>query len=127
MNNVKTFGLACFLLCWIFFAAGSARAQDAPDSKEGLNGFWYDSESKGFYEFRENGTFLYESKDGKKHEGTFESSGTDQEGGNMYRATYSDSETGEERSLFIKVNRDGRSGYTQYKCMKYPFYRSIES
>ena len=92
-----------------------------------LRGFWYDSESKGFYEFRDNGSFFYESKDGLKHEGTYDSTGQDQEGNFIFRARYTDSQTGEERSLFIRVNRDGRSGYTQYKCTKYPFYRSIES
>ena len=122
--------LHCSLLLAFWLMAGTlVQAQSVIPSTETppLQGHWYDTDSNGFYEFRENGSFIYESKDGLRHEGIYESSGQDQEGNHMFRAKYTDVQSGEERSLFIRVNRDGRSGYTQYKCMKYPFVRSIES
>jgi hypothetical protein len=119
---------ALMLIFWLMLGA-LVQAQTVKPSTETtpIQGYWYDTDSNGFYEFRENGSFIHESKDGLRHEGSYESTGQDQEGNHMFRAKYTDVQSGEERSLFIRLNRDGKSGYVQYKCMKYPFVRSIES
>lgn len=127
---------------FVWFAAmllalpGAARAQeelpaenDSGAGKAPVIGIWYDSESKGFYEFKspEQGSFYYETPEGDRYEGEYEPAGKDNEGNDMYRGklTYPDEE--EPRNLFFKIYEGGKSGYVQYKCRKYPFYKTIES
>ena len=125
MNMLRNTLLQTILISvFLCFAVSFTFGQSSP---EGLQGFWYDGDSNGFYEFRDNGTFRFENKSGSDHEGTYESAGQDDEGNKMYRAKYPDPKTGEDFNIFIKVHPGGRGGYTQIKCMKYPFYRSIES
>lgn len=112
---------ALFIVCFIGFY-GSVLSQD-------LKGIWFDSESKGFYEFQDTliKDFYFETPDGERHRGTYEPQGTDQEGSKLFRATLKMTGTEEERNLFIKVYSDGKSGYVQYKCMKKPFFRTKDS
>lgn len=113
--------IALFFMCLIGFY-GNVFSQD-------LKGIWFDSESKGFYEFQDTliKDFYFETPDGERHRGTYEPQGTDQEGSKLYRANLKMNITGEERNLFIKVYSDGKSGYVQYKCMKKPFFRTKDS
>ena len=115
-----------FRFLFLMFLAGYGWAEVQGQS---LRGMWFDSESKGFYEFQDTTIkeFIYETPEGERHNGTYEPQGKDQEGNFMFRATLFMEETKEERNLFIKVFPDGRTGYVQYKCMKKPFYKAKDS
>lgn len=111
----------CLTICgWLFTLTAQAQS---------LRGMWFDSESKGFYEFQDTTIkeFIFETPEGERHKGTYEPQGKDQEGNQMYRAVLKMEDTNEERNLFIKVYPDGKTGYVQHKCMKKPFYKTKES
>lgn len=124
------------MMCAALAFAPQARAQEPtpPEEQESgekapVKGMWYDSESQGFYEFKapENGIFYFETPEGDRYEGTYEPAGKDNEGNDMYRGELAYPEEEEPRRLFFKIYEGGKSGYVQYKCRKYPFYKTIES
>jgi hypothetical protein len=94
-----------------------------------LDGIWYDSESKGFYNFNNSldGDFIFENEHGHKNPGHYEKVGRDDEGNIMYRGKIKLVEDNTERDVFFKIYTDGKNGYCQYKCRRNPFYKMFQS